>query len=107
MKKQEYIEMLIQENNEEKNKKLYADVIDCLDIALSQESDSFEIKDTSLGLKELFAIIESASKKSHSNCVGPFEAAELFAAKFGAKYIRLSRRASSNDISIVNLEDFL
>lgn len=106
MKKNEYIEMLLQENNG-KNKTLYADVIDCIDIALSQEPDSFEIEDTSLGLEGLFALIEEKAKTDKTNCVGPFEAAEMFAAKFGAKYIRLSRRSCTSGADIVNLEDFL
>ena len=36
MKKIEYLDMLVAENTEGENKGLYADVIDCIDIALSQ-----------------------------------------------------------------------
>lgn len=107
MKKNDYIEMLIAENTDEKKKKLYSDVIDCVDIALSQEPDSFKIKDSSIGLPELFGMIESAARNGKCNCVGPFEAAEMFAAKFGAKYVRASRRGIAiNPIAIVKLEDF-
>ena len=45
MKKREYIEMLMQDiaTETDKNKRLYSDVIDCVDIALSGEPDDFEI----------------------------------------------------------------
>jgi hypothetical protein len=107
MNKNEYIDMLTQENTDEKKKNLYADVIDCLDIALSQEGDDFEIVDTSLGLAELFALIEARGRASKNQCVGPFEVAELFAEKFKAKYVRPSRRSKSVEIKSVSLEDFL
>ncbi len=108
MNKNEYIEMLIAENTDTKTKKLYSDVIDCLDIALSQESDDFEIADTSIGLSDLFKMIEDKAKVDKSHCVGPFETAEMFAKKFGAKYVRASRKnVGNNDINLVNLEDFL
>jgi hypothetical protein len=107
MKKQEYIEMLIQENTDEKKKSLYADVIDCLDIALSQEGDDFEVSDTSLGLEELYKLIEAKGRISPNHCVGPFETAELFAEKLGAKYVRPSKRATKPAVQVVNLEDFL
>lgn len=106
MKKNDYIKMLIDENTADKQK-LYSDVIDCLDIALSQEADDFEIADTSLGLNELYKMIEKRAKETKTNCVGPFEAAELFAQHFGAKYVRLSKRISSPQTKLVNLEDFL
>lgn len=107
MKKNEFIEMLLQENTESPMQKLYNDVIDCVDIALSQEPDTFEIADTSAGLADLFGIIETTAKKAKCTCVGPFEAAELFAKKFGAKYVRPSRRAAGTTPGIVNLADFL
>lgn len=106
MRKSEYIEMLIQENNEEKTKKLYGDVIDCIDIALSQENADFEIKDTSLGLADFYKMLETKAKTNKVNCVGPFEAAEMFAEKLGARYTRLSKRTPAPKAK-VNLEDFI
>lgn len=104
MKKNEYIENLLNDNvTSGRQQKLYADVIDCTDIALSQTADDFEI-DPKIGLDELFAVIEEAGRKSPNNCVGPFEAAELIAKKLGTKYNRVSRKKTQ---SMLNLEDFL
>lgn len=102
MTKSKYIEMLIQDNETEKEptKILYADVIDCADIALSQTPETFEI-DASIGLKDLYAEIESAGKKSAAHCVGPFEAAELIAKKLGTTYTRKSRT------KVIKFADFL
>ena len=109
MKKADYLQMLIEENNDTQTQKLYSDVIDCLDIGLSQESDDFEIEDTSIGLKELFGMIEkkASAKGSGAKSVGPFEVAEMFAKKFGAKYTRLSKRTGTTGTQHVRLEDFL
>ena len=109
MKKADFLQMLIEENNDPKTQKLYSDVIDCLDLGLSQESDDFEIADTSIGLKELFAMIRQKAKAQGSGeqSVGPFEVAEMFAQKFGAKYTRLSKRTGSTGTTHVRLEDFL
>lgn len=104
MKKNEYIELLLNDNETAgKKQKLYADVIDCTEIALSQTSDSFEL-DPSIGLEKLFSVIEDAGRKSTNHCVGPFEAAELIAKLLGTTYIRASSRKEQK---IVNLEDFL
>lgn len=107
MKKNDYIDMLIAENTDTAKQKLYADVIDSIYIALSQESDDFEVADTSESLAELFGIIESTARKAKCNCVGPFEAAELFAAKFGANFIRPSLRTTPKPAGVINLADFL
>ena len=108
MKKVDFLQMLVEENNDPKNQKLYSDVIDCLDLGLSQVPDDFEIEDTSVGLKELFGMIEKKARENGSGkqCVGPFEVAEMFAAKFGAKYSRLSKRSVAGS-SRVRLEDYL
>lgn len=106
MNKYDYIKMLIQENNKPETQKLYADLIDCIDIALSQESVSFEIN-SSIGLNDLFQLIKDAAKKNSQHCVGPFEAAELIAQKLGASYRRPSRKFLGQTNGIVNLEDFL
>lgn len=108
MKKHEYIQLLITDNETSGEKKaLFNDVIDCVDIALSQTSNNFDI-DSSIGLEELFAEIEKKAKENKKNnvgCVGPFEAAELIATKLGTKYERITHKAASNN-GIVNLEDF-
>lgn len=108
MKKHEYIQLLITDNETSGEKKaLYNDVIDCVDIALSQTANDFEI-DSSIGLETLFAEIKKKAKETQKNnvgCVGPFEAAELIAKKLGTKYERITRKAASNN-GIVNLEDF-
>lgn len=104
MLKDEYIEMLIQDNETTGDKKkLYADVIDCTEIALSQAPNNFEV-DPSIGLEKLFKVIEDAGRNSSSHCIGPFEAAELIAKLLGTEYVRASRR---KETKIVNLEDFL
>lgn len=108
MKKNEYIHLLITDNETSGNKKaLYNDVIDCVDIALSQTANDFEI-DSSIGLETLFAEIKKKAKETQKNnvgCVGPFEAAELIAKKLGTKYERITHKAAAN-YGIVNLEDF-
>lgn len=104
MKKSEYIELLLKDNETSGSKqKLYSDVIDCCEIALSQTSDNFEI-DSSIGLEKLFSVIEAAGRSSTNHCVGPFEAAELIAKLLGTTYVRASRRKEQK---IVNLDDFL
>ncbi|MBS1362746.1 MAG: hypothetical protein HPY96_00720 [Bacilli bacterium] len=103
MKKNEYIDLLLKDNETSGAKqKLYLDVIDCTEIALSQTSDSFEI-DASIGLEKIFKVIEDAGRKSSNHCVGPFEAAELIAKLLGTTYTRASRRKEQK---IVKLEDF-
>lgn len=108
MKKHEYIQLLITDNETSGDKKeIYNDVIDCVDIALSQTANDFDI-DGSIGLESLFAEIEKKAKENQKNnvgCVGPFEAAELIAKKLGTKYERITCKAASNN-GIVSLEDF-
>jgi|GEM_PF-2405424 len=112
MKKNDYIEMLIQDNATESKgfKSLYDDVIDCVDIALSQEPDTFDV-DGKIGLTELWKIISDegvkrARETKNAGSVGPFEAAELIAKKLGATYTRASHRASADSAVKVKLEDF-
>ena len=101
MKKNDYIEMLLTDliGLDDKKKKLYSDVIDCVEISLSKESDNFEV-DPSISLDELFKLIELHAKENSVRCVGPFEAAELFAKKFGSSYQRISKQIE------FKLEDF-
>lgn len=104
MTKNEYIDLLLKDNETSGNKqKLYSDVIDCTEIALSQTPDNFEV-DSAIGLEKLFKVIEDAGRKSPNHCVGPFEAAELIAKLLGTPYVRASRRKEQK---IVKLEDFL
>lgn len=107
MKKQEYIDMLIQENVDEKTKALFDDVIDCVDIALSQESDDFEVVDTSLGLSQLYKLIEKFAKDNKRQCVGPFETAEMFSKVLGANFVRASLRTKKNSNEVFELEDLI
>ena len=108
MRKDEYIEVLLADNQTSGNKqKLYADVIDCTEIALGQTPADFEI-DSAVGLKELFEEIEKAGRASRNHCVGPFEAAELIAKKLGTTYVRASMRtARPVENTIIGLENFL
>lgn len=87
MRRNEYLQMLYQDNEteEEKKKELYTAVLECTVEALSQESESFEA-DQSVGLKELYPLIENEGRKK--GVVSPFRAAELIAEKLGAKYKR-------------------
>ncbi len=88
------------------NKKgLYDDVIDCTEMALSQAPAGFEVE-SNVGLEELFLIIEQHAHAHNLGCVGPFQAAELIAAKLGTKYVRASRRLIGST-GIVSLEDLI
>ncbi|MCL2522235.1 MAG: hypothetical protein FWE36_05175 [Erysipelotrichales bacterium] len=103
MKKDKYIDLLITDNITSGDKQeLYSGVIYCAEIALSQSPVDFEI-DSSIGLEELFGIIEASARKNSKKCVGPFEAAELIAERLGATYIRASKPVENK----INLEDFL
>ncbi len=107
MRKNDYIELLIEDNKTTGNKQgLYADVIDCTDIALSQMPTEFEV-DSSIGLEILFGEIEKAGRDSPNYCVGPFEAAGIIAKKLGATYVRASLRKEKKENDIVRLEDLL
>lgn len=88
MKKNEYLIMLFQDNETETEpkKELHEAVLECTVEALSQTND-VEI-DSSIGLPELFAVITEAGKSSKAQCVSPFRAAELIAAKLGVRYTR-------------------
>lgn len=109
MKKREYIEMLMQDvaTMEEADKRLYSDVIDCIDIALSGESDNFEV-DEKLTVESFYEDLSNKARKEKLRCIGPFEAAEMFAKKLGTKYVRLTKRETvPQDPPVVNLEDFI
>ncbi len=90
MKKNEYLIMLFQDNEteaDEKQKELHEAVLECTVEALSQADDSTEV-DAAIGLPELFKVILQCGKESKAQCVSPFRASELIAAKLGVKYVR-------------------
>lgn len=107
MNKKEFLEMMIQdiETEAENNKVLYSDVIDCMEIALSQSPETVEI-DSSRNVKDAFALIEKRAHEKKANCVGPFEAAEIIAEYLGVSYVRTSKKIKK-PASLVNLEDFI
>lgn len=87
MKRDDYLMMLFQDNETEKEpkKELYEAVLECTVEALSQENADFEA-DQTVGLAELYKLIEDEGRKKQ--VVSPFRAAELIAEKLGAKYKR-------------------
>ncbi len=110
MKKEEFIKMMCEDNETESEpmKSIYADVIECMDIALSQSPDTFEVPEDRT-VKGAYELIEKRGKERRKNgtaCVGPFEAAEIIAEYLGTKYVRASRRFASPKAK-VNLEDFI
>lgn len=110
MKRDEYIRMLLADNETEQQpqKELNEAIIDCVDIALSQMPADFEIADTSIGLKDFWAMIEKEGRGAKAHCVSPLRAAELIAKKLGAKFERASRRLVDKpaEPAVKRLEDF-
>lgn len=107
MKKSEFLQMMWSDNEteQEPKKTIYTDVIECMDIALSQTPDTFDIPGdkTTAGA---FALIEKRAKEKKANCVGPFESAEIIAEYLGTKYVRPSKRLAAQ-ASPVNIDDFM
>lgn len=108
MRKDEFLKMMVEdvETQSELKKSLYMDVIECMDIALSQSPDSFDVPSDKT-VSGAFELIEKRGKERQKNgiaCVGPFEAAEIIAEYFGAKYERASKRYGQ---AKVNIEDFI
>ena len=108
VKKFEYIEMLEQDIKTESpaKEKLFADVIDCVAIALAGESDDFEV-DNKITVKDLYELLEEKAKKERLFCIGPFEAAEIFAEKFGSKFVSPAKRILQSANGVMKLEDFI
>ena len=109
MRKDDFLQMMWQdiETESEPTKTLYADVIECMDLALSQSPDTFEIAGDKT-VKGAFELIQKRGKERQKNgmaCVGPFEAAELIADYLGTKYERASKRLAKK--KKVSLEDFI
>lgn len=108
MRKDEFLKMMVEdvETQSEPKKSLYMDVIECMDIALSQSPDSFDVSSDKT-VSGAFELIEKRGKERQKNgtaCVGPFEAVEIIAEYLGAKYERASKRYSQVK---VNIEDFI
>lgn len=115
MKKNEYLMMLCQDNETEREpvKELHEAVFECTVEALSQMDDGFEV-DSTIGLSELYKVIEAAGKGTKAQCVSPFRAAELIAEKLGAAYTRPLDRVkaligggTSAPSTTISLEDFI
>lgn len=109
MRKDEFLQMMWQdiETESEPQKSLYADVIECMDLALSQSPDTFEVASDKT-VKDAFALIEKRAKERQKNgmaCVGPFESAEILAEYLGTKYERASKRLAKK--KKVSLGDFI
>ncbi len=110
MRKDEFLKMMIEDiqTESEPKKSLYMDVIDCMDIALSQCSADFDVPHDKT-VKGAFELIERRGKERQKQgvaCVGPFEAAEIIAEYLGAKYERVSKRYITPK-KTVKLEDFI
>lgn len=99
--------MLIEDNATaaEPQKEMNAAIIDCVDIALSQMPESFEVKDTGAGLAEFWTMIQRRQSERGA-LLFPIRAAELIAERLGAKYERASVRYA-NKSAVKRLEDFL
>lgn len=103
----EFLAMMAQDNATQPDKAkqtIYADVIDCMDLALSQSPSNVEIAPDK-NLKDAFALIEKDARGSGGNCCGPFRAAEVLSKYLGVKYCRASKRFAAGPT--LDLEDFL
>lgn len=89
MKRDEYLKMLLQdvEGEKDKEKELHEAVLECTAEAVSQISPDHEL-DAKIGLPELWEEILKEGKASKAQCVSPFRAAEIIAAKLGVQYVR-------------------
>lgn len=108
MNKDDFLKMMVQDNETQpdKIKKIqFAEVIDCMDIALSQSPNTVDIA-SDKNLKDAFALIVADARKSGGNCCGPFRAAEVLAKYLGVKYTRATKKFASPGAT-VNLEDYL
>lgn len=107
MRKDEFLKMMWQDNETESEPKktLYADVIECMDIALSQSPDTFEVP-SDRTTADAYAAVEKYAREKKLQSIGPFQSAELIAGYLGTKYERPSKRLEAVKAK-VNLEDFL
>lgn len=108
MRKDEFLRMMVQDNATEpdKNKKaLYADVIECMDIALSQSPADTEIAEDKT-VEGAYKTVEEFARKNNRRAVGPFESAELIANYLGVKYERATKKYAAKPQTI-DLDDLL
>lgn len=108
MRKDDYLEMLVQDLNGKDEKIPYVDVIECVYLALSETSSDFEV-DESISLEKLYGLIYNKAKEENLRCVGPFVVAEMFAGLFKAEYIRPSKKLGIAKVrrQIVDFNDFI
>ena len=110
MKRDEFIAMMWQdiETEKEPKKSLLSDVVDCMDIALSQSQSDFDVP-ADKTVQGAWELIEKRGREKKAKCVGPFEAAEIIAEYLGTKYERASKRLAAKPAATVsvNLDDFI
>jgi len=106
MKVVDFVEMMKQDNETRPSrKKLFADIIDCMEIALSQASDDVEV-DGSKTLDEMYKLIgEKAREKGNDGCCGPFMAAEVIAKYLGVSFVRNQKRFTASALPTIDLDD--
>ena len=108
MRKDDFLKMMYEDiaTEKEPQKSLYMDVIECMDIALSQSPASFDVPadKTVKGAFELIQKRGNEKRQGEAACVGPFEAAKIIAEYLGTKYVRASKRLA---MSTVKIEDFI
>lgn len=110
MKKQAFLTMMIQDVSAmpDNKKRNLAEIIDCMEIALSQTGESTDI-DPHKNAEEACALIEKYAKEEFDKdrsikFIGPFEAAEKVLAPYlGVTYVRTSRKVDS----LIDLNDFI
>lgn len=109
MRKDEFLRMMVQDNETESdpNKKaLYADTIECMDIALSQSPADTDIA-ADKTTEGAYKTVEAFARKNNRRSVGPFESAELIAQYLGVKYERAAKKYAKPKPPTVNLDDLL
>ena len=103
MNKKEFLTMMVQDNETRTDKKaIMAEVIDTMELALSQSPDSVQI-DPSKTAEGAYALIEAEGRKTRA--VGPFRAAEIIAGYLGVKFERAVKKYGTA-APTVKLEDF-
>lgn len=119
MNKYAYLQMLVEEIEDNEMRPVYEDVADAVEIALSQMPDDFEVQNTKLGVDDFYKTLQAEAEKlrkksSNRNiptCIGPFTAAEMFAPMIGATYHRASdrfkKKPATEQKTIIKLEDLL
>ncbi len=106
MRKDEFLRMMVQDNEtvSDPQKSLYADVIECMDIALSQSPADTVIADDKTA-EGAYKTVEEFARKNNRKSVGPFESTEIIAEYLGVKYERATKKFAK--APTVNLDDLL